>query len=84
MEVAKPMTTNRPPLPGDIRDNLQKIGDTVDAMILGGPRKYIADVVLSRAGIDRERAEHIWRAMGFATPPFPVIRSTARMRAPEG
>ncbi|WP_083898463.1 adenylate/guanylate cyclase domain-containing protein [Nocardia vinacea] len=63
------MTTNRPPLPGDIRDNLQKIGDTVDAMILGGPRKYTADEVLSRSGIDRERAEPIWRAMGFAAPP---------------
>lgn len=63
------MTTNRPPSPGDIRDNLQKIGDTVDAMILGGPRKYTADEVLSRSGIDRERAEPIWRAMGFAAPP---------------
>lgn len=55
------MTAPRSPSRGEI----QEIGDTVEAVILGGPRKYTSDEVVALVGIDRERALRIWRSMGF-------------------
>jgi adenylate cyclase len=41
--------------------------ERVEAAILGGPRRYTAAEVTERAGLDREEARRVWRAMGFAT-----------------
>ena len=58
------MTTSRP----WTREELQEIGDAVEAVILGGPRKYTVDDVTALVGADRERVVSLWRAMGFAAP----------------
>ena len=58
------MTTSRP----WTRQELQEIGDTVEAVILGGPRKYTADEVVAPVGADHQHVVSLWRAMGFAAP----------------
>jgi adenylate cyclase len=41
--------------------------DQVEAAILGGPRRYSAAEVSDRAGLSREQARALWRALGFPT-----------------
>ncbi len=70
------MGTNNSPLDGDIGDEWQKMVDSAEILILGGPRKYTLDEVSMLARIDRGRAERIRRAMGFATVPDDVAAFT--------
>lgn len=39
----------------------------VEDLILGGPRKYTPAAVSDHAGVDREEARRMWRALGFPT-----------------
>ena len=39
----------------------------VEELVLGGPRKYTPEQVSDEAGVDREEARRIWRALGFPT-----------------
>ncbi|MGQ0841266.1 adenylate/guanylate cyclase domain-containing protein [Actinokineospora sp.] len=39
----------------------------VEAVLLGGARKYTRDQVCAKAGVPIERATALWRALGFAT-----------------
>jgi adenylate cyclase len=41
--------------------------DHVEEVILGGPRKYTPHEVSDKAGVDREEARRVWRALGFPT-----------------
>lgn len=47
----------------DVPDLLER----VEAMILGGARRYTADEVADQAQLSREEARRLWRALGFAT-----------------
>jgi adenylate cyclase len=49
--------------------DLSELQRTFDETLLGGERKYTRAQVSERAGISVERAERIWRALGFATVP---------------
>jgi adenylate cyclase len=51
------------PQPADIAKLLER----VEEEILGGPRRYKPAEVSERAGLDREEARRLWRALGFAT-----------------
>jgi adenylate cyclase len=39
----------------------------VEQVILGGPRRYTPAEVSDHAGVDRDEARRMWRALGFAT-----------------
>ena len=52
-----------PDAPVDLATLLER----VEAEILGGPRRYTPAEVSERAGLDREEARRLWRALGFAT-----------------
>ncbi|MDT4917568.1 MAG: adenylate cyclase [Pseudonocardiales bacterium] len=39
----------------------------VEAIILGGSRKYTPEEVSDHAGVDRDEARRMWRALGFPT-----------------
>jgi adenylate cyclase len=39
----------------------------VEELILGGSRKYTPEQISDQAGIDREEARRVWRALGFPT-----------------
>jgi adenylate cyclase len=39
--------------------------DDLDALLLGGPRRYTRDEAVERAGVELERARAYWRALGF-------------------
>jgi adenylate cyclase len=39
----------------------------VEELILGGSRKYTPDEISDQAGIDRDEARRVWRALGFPT-----------------
>jgi adenylate cyclase len=41
--------------------------ERVEAAILGGPRRYTAQEVAERAGLDRDESRRLWRALGFPT-----------------
>jgi adenylate cyclase len=41
--------------------------DRVEQIILGGPRRYTPAQVSENAGIEREEARRLWRALGFPT-----------------
>jgi adenylate cyclase len=47
--------------------DVPKLLERIEEAILGGPRRYTADEISERAGLDREEARRIWRALGFAT-----------------
>jgi adenylate cyclase len=39
--------------------------DRAEEVILGGPRKYTAEQVAEQAGMDRDVARQLWKALGF-------------------
>jgi adenylate cyclase len=41
--------------------------ERVEEIILGGPRRYTPAAVSERAGLDRDEARRLWRALGFPT-----------------
>lgn len=41
--------------------------ERVEEIILAGPRKYTPDEVSDHAGVDRDEARRLWRALGFPT-----------------
>ena len=41
--------------------------ERVEEVILGGPRRYTPAEVSERAGLERDEARRLWRALGFAT-----------------
>ncbi len=41
--------------------------ESVETAILGGPRRYTPAEVSARAGLDRDEARALWRALGFPT-----------------
>jgi adenylate cyclase len=47
--------------------DVPRLLDEVEAAILGGPRRYTAAEVSERAGLPREEARRLWRALGFPT-----------------
>jgi adenylate cyclase len=47
--------------------DVPKLLERVEQAILGGPRLYTADEVSKRAGLDRDEARQLWRALGFPT-----------------
>jgi Adenylate cyclase, family 3 (some proteins contain HAMP domain) len=49
------------------RPDLPALLERVESVILGGPRRYTAAEVAERAGLTREEARRLWRALGFAT-----------------
>lgn len=51
------------PQPADLATLLERIEEE----ILGGPRRYTPAEVSERAGLEREEARRLWRALGFAT-----------------
>jgi adenylate cyclase len=64
------LPTDRPDLAEVAEANdldLAKLLDRVEATILGGPRRYTAAEVSERAGLSRDEARRIWRALGFPT-----------------
>jgi adenylate cyclase len=46
--------------------DVAKLLERVEESILGGPRRYTPAEVAERAGLDREQARRLWRALGFA------------------
>ena len=66
------MSTNDSPLYGGSGGEWQRMADSAERLILGGPRKYTPDEVATLARMDRGRAEQLWRAMDFATVPDDV------------
>jgi adenylate cyclase len=61
---------DRPPLAevaaaGDV--DVAELLERVESAILGGPRRYTADEVAEQAGLPRDQARRLWRALGFAT-----------------
>jgi adenylate cyclase len=47
--------------------DLDELLEHVEELILGGPRRYTPAEVSDRAGIDRDDARRMWRALGFPT-----------------
>ena len=45
----------------------------VEQTLLGEEAKYSRDQVAERAGVDLERAQQLWVAMGFPTDPDPDV-----------
>lgn len=56
-----PDTEDQPPI--DVAALLER----VEQEILGGPRRYTPAEVTAAAGLEREEARRLWRALGFAT-----------------
>lgn len=50
---------------------LTRIQGDLEAFLLGGPRKYTQAQVAAAVGVDAERADRLWVAMGFALDPDP-------------
>lgn len=42
------------------------LADAIEAVLLGGPRKYTRTQLEERSGMDAELARQLWRSMGFA------------------
>lgn len=40
-------------------------GDALDRLLLGGPRSYTRQQVAAASGVPMERAQQLWRALGF-------------------
>lgn len=53
--------------PGGPSIEIPGLLDRVEDSVLGGPRRYTAAEVTARAGLEREEARRLWRALGFAT-----------------
>ncbi|TWD80902.1 adenylate cyclase [Kribbella amoyensis] len=64
--------TSGPSAPADLLD-LQK---EFERTLLGGERKFTRADVSRRAGISSDRAERMWRALGFATVPDDEVAFT--------
>jgi adenylate cyclase len=47
--------------------DLPSLLESVESAILGGPRRYTPAEVSERAGLDRDEARGLWRALGFPT-----------------
>ena len=47
--------------------DLPRLLERAEGVILGGPRKYTAGQIAERAGLDREEARRLWKALGFPT-----------------
>jgi adenylate cyclase len=47
--------------------DVPKLLEAAEDAILGGPRKYTAQEVSERAGLDRDEARRLWKALGFPT-----------------
>jgi adenylate cyclase len=47
--------------------DLGQLLEHVEELILGGPRKYTPAEVSDHAGVDRDEARRMWRALGFPT-----------------
>ncbi len=47
--------------------DVPKLLERVEREILGGPRRYTPAEVTEHAGLDRDEAQRLWRALGFAT-----------------
>ena len=47
--------------------DLSELLEHVEELILGGSRKYTPAEVSDRAGVDRDEARRMWRALGFPT-----------------
>jgi adenylate cyclase len=45
--------------------DIPKLLERAEDLILGGPRKYTAEQVSERAGLDRDEAHRLWKALGF-------------------
>lgn len=56
--------------------DLPRVLERTEDVILGGPRKYTADQVAAKAGMDREEARHLWKALGFPTVPDDEVAFT--------
>ncbi|HJQ44290.1 MAG TPA: adenylate/guanylate cyclase domain-containing protein [Jatrophihabitantaceae bacterium] len=56
--------------------DLPRLLDRAEDVILRGPRKYTADQVAQRAGMDREEARQLWKALGFPTVPDDEVAFT--------
>ena len=56
----------------------QAMLDLAAAALLEGERSYTADQVCERAGVDRETADRLWRAMGFPDVPDDEVAFTDR------
>ena len=49
--------------------DLPRLLERAEDVILGGPRKYTAEEVAERAGMDRDEARQMWKALGFPAVP---------------
>jgi adenylate cyclase len=47
--------------------DVPKLLERAEDAILGGPRKYTAQELSERSGLDREEARRLWKALGFPT-----------------
>ena len=47
--------------------DVEHLLERVEEVILGGPRRYRPDEVSDHAGVEREEARRLWRALGFPT-----------------
>ncbi|HZC69074.1 MAG TPA: adenylate/guanylate cyclase domain-containing protein [Jatrophihabitans sp.] len=47
--------------------DVARLLERVEAEILGGPRRYTPAEISERAGVEREEARRLWRALGFPT-----------------
>jgi adenylate cyclase len=50
--------------------------ERAEDVILGGPRKYTPPEVSAKAGIDRDEARQLWKALGFPTVPDDEVMFT--------
>jgi adenylate cyclase len=63
---------------GAAEEEQQALLDLANLALLGGPPIYTALDICEQAGIDRERADALWRAMGFPDAPDDEVAFTDR------
>lgn len=56
--------------------DVPRLLDRAEDVILGGPRKYTAPEVAQRAGMEREEARRLWKALGFPVVPDEEVAFT--------